>query len=100
MARAPTDQQLAAIGLSRADYSEDDEEVVEVWPENVPVYNLWHIVGDQWRSGPGGIFSLDLLPVFHELDRQGLEREEYDAMLTGIKTMAAVALEAIHADKD
>lgn len=96
MQRAPTDQELAAIGLSRADYTEDDEEVVEIWPENIPVYHLWQVVGDQWRAGPGGVFSIDLVPVFHELDRQNLDKDEYDQRLDGIKTMAAVALEKYH----
>lgn len=94
--RAPTAQELATVGMTPEDYTEDDEEVVEVWPENLPVYDLWQIVGDQWRSGPNGPFALDLIPVFHELDRMGLEKPEYDSLLSGVKVVAGVRLDEIH----
>jgi hypothetical protein len=95
--RAPSGQELATIGLRPEDYA-DEEAAVEVWPENLPAYDLWVEVGDQWRMGPGGPVAIDLIPVFHELDRMGLEKEAYDDMVLAIKTMARVALEEIHGE--
>lgn len=80
---------MAALGLTPDDY---DEEVFEIWPENLPIYRLWHRVGDQWRMGQGGPVALDLVPVFHELDRMGLEGEDYDDWVDGMKAVAAGAL--------
>jgi hypothetical protein len=92
--REPTAQELASVGLEPEDY---EEELIEIWPENIPVYDLWGIVGDQWRMGFNGPVALDLIPVFHELDRMGLDGEAYDAMLDGIKAMAGAAMLEIHA---
>ncbi len=89
----PTAQELASVGLTPDDF---EEEVVEVWPENIPVCELWSVVGDQWRMGFNGPVALDLIPVFHELDRMGLEQEAYDSMLDGVKAMASEALSVIH----
>ena len=93
--RAPSAQELAAIGLRPEDYA-DEEATVEVWPENLPAYDLWVEVGDQWLMGPGGPVAINLMPVFHELDRMGLDKEAYDDMVLSIKTMARVALDEIH----
>lgn len=83
------------MGLRQEDYAEEDNEAIEIWPENIPAYELWWIVGDQWRMGSGGPISLDLLPVLHELDRSELDKDEYDHRLIGIKTIAEVAMEEI-----
>ncbi|HVR54026.1 MAG TPA: DUF1799 domain-containing protein [Pseudorhodoferax sp.] len=80
------------MGMSRADW-EDEQTPLEVWPENLPAYNLWQRVGDQWRMGFGGPVSIDLIPVFHELDRMGLEREDYDNLLADIQTMARAVID-------
>ena len=96
--RAPTVKELAALGLKPEDYAEEDNEVIEVWPENQPVYDLWGVIGDQWRMGPAGAVAIDLMPVFHELDRMSLDRESYNDLLTGIKTIASVALDEMHKD--
>lgn len=95
--RAPSAQELAAIGLRPEDYA-DDEAAVEVWPENLAAYDLWIEVGDQWLMGPGGPVAINLMPVFHELDRMGLDKEAYDDMVLAIKTMARVALDEIHGE--
>lgn len=88
--RAPSAQELASMGLCLEDY---EEEPVEVWPELIPVYNLWIIVGDQWRMGPCGPVSLDLAPVFHELDRMSLDKDAYEGLLMDVKVVAGVALD-------
>ena len=85
----PTAQELAAVGLTPDDF---EPEVVEVWPDNMPALDLWDKVGDQWRMGFNGPVALDLIPVFHEMDRMDLECEDYDSLLVDIKVMAAAAM--------
>lgn len=87
--REPTAQELASVGLTADDF---EPEEVEIWPDNMPALDLWDRVGDQWRMGFNGPVALDLIPVFHELDRMELEREDYDSLLADIKVMAGVAL--------
>lgn len=87
--REPTAQELASVGLTADDF---ESEEIEVWPDNLPVLGLWDKVGDQWRMGFSGPVALDLIPVFHELDRMELEREDYDSLLADIKVMAAAAM--------
>lgn len=93
--REPTAQEMAAIGLAPDDF---EEEVVKIWPENLPTLRLWKVVGDQWRMGFSGPVALDLVPVFHELDRMDLDKEAYDDLLAGIKAIAGVALNEMHKD--
>lgn len=90
---APSEAQIASLGLKPEDYAAHEEEIFELWPENRYTFDLWNIVGDQWRVGPNGPVSLDLVPVFHELDRAGLDDDEYGHVLIGIKAIAKVALE-------
>lgn len=87
--REPTAQELASVGLTADDF---ESEEIEVWPDNLPALDLWDKVGDQWRMGFNGPVALDLIPVFHELDRMELEREDYDSLLIDIKVMAGAAL--------
>ena len=54
---------------------------------------LWERVGRQWRMGFSGPVALDLMPVFHELDRMGLQEQEYDVLLEEIQVMARAALD-------
>lgn len=77
------------MGLTADDF---ESEEIEVWPDNLPALDLWDKVGDQWRMGFNGPVALDLIPVFHELDRMELERENYDSLLADIKVMAAAAM--------
>ena len=83
------------MGLRMEDYADDEEEAFEIWPENVAAFELWNIVGDQWIVGAVGPVALNLMPVFHELDRAGLDKEAYDHLLCGVKTMAQEALSEI-----
>ncbi|GGH55625.1 hypothetical protein GCM10010975_13420 [Comamonas phosphati] len=54
--------------------------------------------GDQWRMGFNGPVALDLIPVFRELDRMELEREDYDSLLADVRIMAAAAMGEMRAE--
>lgn len=77
---------------------EKEQQPVAMWPENIPVYELWTRIGDQWRYAMNGPVAMDHGPLLHELDRMGLEGEEYDQLYADIRVMAGAALAAIHAE--
>ena len=93
--REPTAQELAAVGLSADDF---EPEITEIWPDNMPALDLWDRIRDQWRMSFNGPVAIDLIPVFHELDRMELERDDYDSLLADIKVMAGAALGEMRAE--
>lgn len=79
----------AAFGFKPTDY----EQATPLWPENVRAVNLFADLSTQWRVGPGGVVGLDYNVLLHELDRMGLEKDEYDELLDDIRAMEVAALE-------
>lgn len=90
--RVPTAQELAAVGLSPDDF---EEKTMYLWPENIPVFNMWQTLCDQWIMGFNGPIAINLIPVMHELDRKGIPSEDYDEWVADIKAMASAVLEAM-----
>lgn len=90
---APSEDQLAAAGLTAADFEGD---AAQVWPENWPAYLLFAQVQTQWRVGAAGATGLDYLPLFHKMDRMRLEPEEYEELEADIRVMEFAALEAMN----
>ncbi len=84
-----SDAELAAWGLQRSDYA---DKATEVWPENWPTYALWSRICNQWRVGMAGAVALDYGVLFHELDRAGLDAEEYDERFRDIQVIESEAL--------
>ncbi|ABM32366.1 DUF1799 domain-containing protein [Paracidovorax citrulli] len=84
-----SDAELAAWGLQRSDYA---DKTTEVWPENWPTYALWSRICNQWRVGMAGAIALDYGVLFHELDRAGLDAEEYDERFRDIQVIESEAL--------
>lgn len=85
----PGGSAAAAFGITASDYERD----VPLWPENVQAVMLFSRLSSQWRVGVSGVVGLDYNVLFHEMDRMGLEREEYDRLFEDIRTMEAAALE-------
>lgn len=71
---------------------EEEQQPVDVWPDNVHAFDLWHKVGNQWRVGMNGPVALDYVPLQHELDRMRLSEEEHDLLFDSIRVMEAEAL--------
>lgn len=91
---APSEQELAIAGVTLDDY---EEEAVEVWPENQPVYMLFVQLQTQWRIGMGGATGLDYNTLYHKMDRMKLEPDEYEELEDDIRTMEFAALGAMNA---
>lgn len=93
-ARAPTEHELAAAGLTAEDF---EGEAAEVWPENQQAYFLFADLRTQWRVGMGGPTGLDYMVLYAKLDRMRLSDEEADDLEGDIRTMEYAALEQMAA---
>lgn len=94
-----TEKQLAemeAAGWSEEDYP---HESVEIWPENMPAYDLFSYMRTQWRGAGMGLIGLDYGPLHHRMDRMGLVKPEYDDLESAIQIMEGAALGAMN-DRD
>ena len=80
----------AAWGITEDEYPD-----VPLWPENISAFNFFASIANQWRVGNAGAYALDYNVVFHQLDRMGLEKRDYDELLEDIRVMEAAALGAM-----
>lgn len=86
----------AEFGMLPSDFSEDES---ALWEENWPAVQLFSQNSTQWIQGPGGPAGLNYVVLFHELDRRGLSRDEYDDMMACIRHIEQAALAEIHRDR-
>lgn len=84
---------MAAGGFTPEDYA---HEVVEVWPENWPAWDLFVGLQTQWRIAPGGFTGLDYTVLNRELDDLELPRDERAQMKRDIQTMEYAALPVLN----
>lgn len=84
--------ELAAAGLTPEDVAPDP---VEIWPETLPVYDLFVSMTTQWRVGAGGPTGLDYNVLYRKMDRMALSAGAYDQLETDIQVMEAAALQAM-----
>lgn len=61
------------------------ENVIHLWPDNLPAWNCWHALQTQWRIGMAGATGLDYTGVLAYLERiEGLTgsdlREQFELM--------------------
>lgn len=90
--RSPDAAQLAAFGLTAADY---DDEYVEVWPDVWPAVQLFLRLSTQWRIAMGGATGLDYNVLYRMMDRLSLSPAEYDQLEGDIQIMEREALEVM-----
>jgi hypothetical protein len=67
-------------------------EVVEVWPENWPAFELFAYMQTQWRMGMGGPTGLDYNVLLHKMDRMRLSSADYEQMEADVQVMEHAAL--------
>ncbi|WP_353614092.1 DUF1799 domain-containing protein [Mangrovibacter phragmitis] len=87
----PSNEDLAAFGLSPDDY---DDRVIDVWPDIWTSFNVFQAASTQWRTSMGGVTGLDynVLPWLMKL--HGVEDEA--TALSDIRIMERSALHVIH----
>jgi hypothetical protein len=72
----------------------------ELWAENWPAIKFYNeVMATQWRHGFSGPTGLDYNVLLHELDRRGLERDEYDDLFGSLRVIEQAALKEIHSSK-
>jgi hypothetical protein len=87
--RRPTAESLAGTAHRPEDFPEP---TVGLWPDNEGAVNFYMRLSSQWRAGPGGLIGLDYGPLFHEMDRAGLDQKQYDDTLHCIRVIERAAL--------
>jgi len=94
-ARTPTEKELAGTGFVPSDY---ENEEAEVWPENMPVINLFSAISTQWRTGGmgGGVSGLDYNVLFARMERMKLSEQDYEWMFNDIRAIESEALTIIN----
>lgn len=68
---------------------------VEIWPDQVPVVNLFSSVLTQWRMGPSGPVGLDYAGVEAVMRMRMVPAKERGQMLDDLRIMERAALAAI-----
>lgn len=80
-------------GLTLEDLAADP---VEIWPENVRAFELFHSLRKQWILAPmGGPIGLNFLVAYNRMDRMELTPEEYNQLDEDLQVMEDAALEAM-----
>lgn len=84
-----TAEDMAKLGLTLADIEEDD---VEVWPDNWPVFRLFNALGTQWRTGAAGATGLDYSVVREVAILIGIKKRQIPELFPDLQVMEAEAL--------
>lgn len=92
--RLPAPPQGNALGAMLAAAAAN--EVLEVWPENWPTWQLFMRVGTQWAVGMGGPTGLRYEALYPLLDRAATDAAEWSALLDDVQAMEHAALKAMH----
>jgi hypothetical protein len=92
--RLPTPHERDGIG--QALVAAAANKVVEVWPENRRVWDLFMRVNTQWNVGIGGRTGLRYEALYPLLDRMAKSPAEWDSLLEDVQLMESAALEAMH----
>ena len=93
-ARIPTEAELEGTGFTPADYEQDD---FELWPENMPAFNLFTSLQTQLRTGGmGGPMGFDYNVYFARMDRLKLSEQDYEWLFDDIRVIESVAIAAMN----
>ena len=84
-----TAEDMAKLGLTLADIEEDD---VEIWPDNWPVFRLFNALGTQWRTGACGATGLDYSVIREVASLIGIKKRQIPELFPDLQVMEAEAL--------
>lgn len=93
MWRRPTADELRGTGLLPSHYKEPN---VEVWPENWPALDLYMRYQTQWIQGAAGPAGLNYAILLSDLEKQGLDEEQVEDVMEGIRIIENSVLEHFH----
>lgn len=91
--KPPAPEELEPYALTMDDYPPPE---VGIWPESWLAFQMFTRLSTQWRIGAAGPVGLDYNVLFHELDRAGLNGDDYDDTFASIRVIEGVALDELH----
>lgn len=86
--RASADE-LSLFGLGVDDFEEDE---MEIWPDNWPVFRLFNALGTQWRTGAVGATGLDYSVIREVAVLIGIKKRQIPELFPDLQVMEAEAL--------
>ena len=93
----PSAEQLAILGLTAADMSDED---VEIWPCNWPVFLLFNRMSTQWRVGPGGAVGLDYNCIRDVAGFLGIKKKKLAEIFPDLQVLEGEALRVIAEERE
>ncbi|WP_426201033.1 DUF1799 domain-containing protein [Pseudomonas sp. TWP3-1] len=87
--RGPSDADLAALGMSRADIPGEE---CEVLPDNWRTFILFNALSTQWRSGMGGPTGLDYTSIRDVARYLSIKKKQIAEIFHDLQVMEAEAL--------
>lgn len=83
---------MKSAGLTLADIFEE----VEIWLESVPVYNLFVVMGTQWRVSMSGPYGLDYSALTALWPLIGIAENYRADAFSDLREMESAALEQMN----
>lgn len=93
MYRQPiTEESISGWGFRLDDYQEQDF-LVEIWPDHLHAFNLFNAMNTQWRiAAGGGVVGLDYNAIPAVMLMLGIPRSERATVFTDLRVFESVAL--------
>ncbi|MFK3971184.1 DUF1799 domain-containing protein [Pseudomonas sp. NPDC087358] len=85
----PSDEHLAAFGMTRADIP---DETFEVLPDVWPAFLTFNAMSTQWRVGMGGAVGLDYGAISAVTAFLGLSKKQTARLFPDLRVLEAEAL--------
>lgn len=89
---APANAFLAALAARGAN------DVVAVWPDNWPAFQIFARLQTQWSVGMGGRTGLRYEALYPLLDRTAADADEWEALFDDVRVMEYAALKQMSDD--
>lgn len=92
--KPPTDEELRAAGLSKADYEGEEPEEVFGSEDMLKSWDVFCAMQTQWRSAGAGAYGLDynVLPMLFKI----YKIDDEELTLNDVRVMEQKALEMMH----
>lgn len=92
--KPPSDDELRAAGLSKADYEDEEAEEIKFTEDMIAAWNVFIAMQTQWRSAGAGAYGLDynVLPMLFRV----YKITDEELALNDIRLLEAKALEMMH----
>ena len=87
-----SDAELSALGLTREDISNHDDEDFVLYAQNLPAFEVFSAVSTQWRVGMNGRTGLDYAVLPAVMDMMGIQADSRRQMFEDVQAMEYAAL--------